>query len=82
MKYVILVPDGMADYPDPSLENKTPLEAADTPNMDLIVKEGILGQVSTIPAGMTPASDVANMSILGYDPKIYYSGRGPLEAAN
>lgn len=82
MKYVILVPDGMADYPDSALDNKTPLESADTPNMDSIVKQGILGEVSTIPAGMTPASDVANMSILGYDPQKYYSGRGPLEAAN
>lgn len=82
MKYVILVPDGMADYPSPDLGNKTPLEVAQTPNMDRVVKNGILGQVNTIPLGMTPASDVANMSILGYDPKKYYSGRGPLEAAN
>jgi len=82
MKYVILVPDGMADYPDPSLGNKTPLETAQTPNMDKVVSQGILGQVDTIPLGMTPASDVANMSILGYDPKKFYSGRGPLEAAN
>ncbi|MFC1645775.1 cofactor-independent phosphoglycerate mutase [Candidatus Omnitrophota bacterium] len=82
MKYVILVPDGMADYPNASLGDKTPLEVAQTPNMDKIVSKGILGQVDTIPLGMTPASDVANMSILGYDPKKYYSGRGPLEAAN
>lgn len=82
IKYTILVPDGMADYPNSSLWGKTPLEAAQTPNMDSIVNQGILGQVSTIPAGMTPGSDVANMSILGYDPKKYYSGRGPLEAAN
>jgi 2,3-bisphosphoglycerate-independent phosphoglycerate mutase len=82
MKYVILVPDGMADYPIDSLGNKTPLEVANTPNMDLVVSEGVLGQVSTIPQGMTPASDVANMSILGYDPAKYYTGRGPLEAAN
>jgi 2,3-bisphosphoglycerate-independent phosphoglycerate mutase len=82
MKYVILVPDGMADYPDPALGNKTPLEVAQTPNMDRLVNEGILGQIDTIPLGMTPASDVANMSILGYDPKKYYTGRGPLEAAN
>ncbi|MBL7131171.1 MAG: cofactor-independent phosphoglycerate mutase [Candidatus Omnitrophica bacterium] len=82
MKYAILVPDGMADYPDTSLGNKTPLEVAQTPNMDRVVSKGILGQVDTIPLGMTPASDVANMSILGYDPKKYYSGRGPLEAAN
>jgi 2,3-bisphosphoglycerate-independent phosphoglycerate mutase len=82
MKFVILVPDGMADYPDPALGDKTPLEVAQTPNMDRLVNEGILGQVDTIPLGMTPASDVANMSIMGYDPKKYYTGRGPLEAAN
>jgi len=82
MKFVVLVPDGMADYPIDQLGNKTPLEVAKTPNMDWVVQNGILGQVDTIPKGMTPASDVANMSILGYDPKKYYSGRGPLEAAN
>lgn len=82
MKYAILVPDGMADYPDSSLGDKTPLEVAQTPNMDRIVSQGMLGQVDTIPLGMTPASDVANMSIMGYDPKKHYSGRGPLEAAN
>lgn len=82
MKYVILVPDGMADYPIAELGDRTPLEAAQTPNMDLVINQGILGQVQTIPLGMSPASDVANMSIFGYDPKIYYSGRGPLEAAN
>ena len=82
MKYVILVPDGMADYPIEQLGNKTPLEVAKTPNMDWIVQNGILGRVDTIPKGMTPASDVANMSLLGYDPAKYYSGRGPLEAVN
>jgi len=82
MKYAILVPDGMADYPLDALGNKTPLEVANTPNMDSIVKQGVLGEVKTIPQGMTPASDVANMSIFGYDPKKYYAGRGPLEAAN
>jgi len=82
MKYVILVPDGMADYPQESLDNKTPLEVANTPSMDSLVRDGVLGQVNTIPQGMTPASDVANMSIMGYDPAKYYSGRGPLEAAN
>lgn len=82
MKHVILVPDGMADYPVDSLGAKTPLEAAQTPNMDAVVRQGILGQVNTIPKGMTPASDVANMAIFGYDPAKCYSGRGPLEAAN
>lgn len=82
MKYIVLVPDGMADYPVDELDGRTPLEAARTPNMDFIARHGILGQTRTIPEGMTPASDVANMSILGCDPKKYYSGRGPLEAAN
>jgi len=82
MKFAILVPDGMADYPIEQLGNRTPLEVAKTPNMDWIVQNGILGRVNTIPKTLTPASDVANMSILGYDPLKYYSGRGPLEAAN
>ena len=81
-KYIVLVGDGMADYPIESLGMRTPLEAARTPNMDFIAKNGTLGQAKTIPDKMTPASDVANLSILGYDPKKYYSGRGPLEAAN
>ncbi|MDP3041778.1 MAG: cofactor-independent phosphoglycerate mutase [Candidatus Omnitrophota bacterium] len=81
-KYIVLVGDGMADYPLEELGMRTPLEAARTPNMDFIAKNGCLGQAKTIPDKMTPASDVANLSILGYDPKKYYSGRGPLEAAN
>ncbi|MDD5255853.1 MAG: cofactor-independent phosphoglycerate mutase [Candidatus Omnitrophica bacterium] len=82
MKYVVLVGDGMADYPIKELGERTPLEAARTPNMDFIAGTGILGRVKTIPADMTPASDVANLSILGYDPARFYAGRGPLEAAN
>jgi len=82
MKYIVLVGDGMADYPIKELDNCTPLEVARTPNMDFIAKAGRLGRVKTIPQGLSPASDVANISILGYDPKIYYTGRGPLEAAN
>ncbi|MFH1413791.1 MAG: cofactor-independent phosphoglycerate mutase [Candidatus Omnitrophota bacterium] len=82
MKYIVLVGDGMADYPINELGGRTPLEAADTSNMDYIAREGMLGQVKTIPAKMSPASDVANISILGYDPKKFYTGRGPLEAAN
>ncbi len=82
MKYIILVGDGMADYPVVELNNRTPLEAAKTPNMDSIARLGMLGRVRTIPDKMAPASDVANMSILGYDPEKYYTGRGPLEAAN
>lgn len=81
MKYIILVPDGMADYPLEKLAGKTPLEAAETPHMDSLVKMGILGQATTIPDKLAPASDVANLSILGYDPRTYYSGRAPLEAA-
>jgi 2,3-bisphosphoglycerate-independent phosphoglycerate mutase len=82
MKYLVLVADGMADYPIPELGDRTPIEAARTPNMDFVARNGRLGRVKTIPDGLNPASDVANMSILGYDPKTYYSGRGPLEAAN
>ena len=82
MKYIILVGDGMADYPLKQLDNRTPLEVARTPNMDFIAKYGSLGRVKTIPEDMAPASDVANISILGYDPKKFYTGRGPLEAAN
>ncbi|MBN1912936.1 MAG: cofactor-independent phosphoglycerate mutase [Candidatus Omnitrophica bacterium] len=82
MKYILLVGDGMADYPIEELGGRTPLEAARTPNMDFIASGGQLGMVKTVPPKMNPASDVANISILGYDPKKYYSGRGPLEAAN
>ncbi len=82
MKYIVVVPDGMADYPLQELDGKTPLEAARTPNMDFIARNGRLGRVKTIPDKMTPASDVANIAIMGYDPRKYYSGRGPLEAEN
>jgi 2,3-bisphosphoglycerate-independent phosphoglycerate mutase len=82
MKYIVLVGDGMADYPIKELDGRTPLETARTPNMDFIARNGKLGRVRTIPDKMTPASDVANLSILGYDPKTFYAGRGPLEAAN
>lgn len=82
MKYIILLGDGMADYPIDRLENKTPLEAADTPNLDYIASCGTIGLIDTIPTGSTPGSDIANLSVLGYDPSKYYSGRGPLEAAN
>jgi len=82
MKYIVLVADGMADYPIKELQDHTPLEAARTPNMDFIARNGRMGRIKTIPGNMTPASDVANMSILGYNPQEYYSGRGPLEAAN
>jgi len=82
MKYVVLVPDGMCDYPLEELQGRTPLEVAHRDNINFIAKNGQVGMVSTVPAGMSPASDVANLSILGYDPKVYYTGRGPLEAAN
>ncbi|MFC1805316.1 phosphoglycerate mutase, partial [Candidatus Omnitrophota bacterium] len=82
MKYIVLVGDGMADYPLQELDQRTPLEVARTSNMDFIAQHGRLGMIRTIPENMVPASDVANISILGYDPKEYYTGRGPLEAAN
>ncbi|MFA5062506.1 MAG: cofactor-independent phosphoglycerate mutase [Candidatus Omnitrophota bacterium] len=82
MKYIVLVCDGMSDYPIPELGERTPLEAAKTPNMDFIAKHGRLGRVKTIPEGFIPGSDVAQISIFGYDPRKYYTGRGPLEAAN
>ncbi len=82
MRYVIIIPDGAADRPHPDLNNATPLEAANIPNIDTLVREGILGRAATVPEGMAPGSDVANLSILGYSPKKYYSGRAPLEAAN
>lgn len=81
MKYAILQGDGMADYPIEELGGKTPLEATRTPNMDELASRGELGLVKTIPAGYPPGSDVANMGILGYDPRRYYTGRAPLEAA-
>ena len=82
MKYIVLVGDGMADYPIKELGDRTPLEAARTPNMDFIAKNGMLGRIKTVPEKATPGSDVANITIFGYDPVKYYSGRGPLEAAN
>lgn len=82
MRYIVVVPDGAADYPLDALGGKTPLEIADTPFMDSLAKKGIVGRVKTVPKGFTPSSDVANLSLLGYDPNLYYTGRGPLEAAN
>ncbi len=82
MKYIILLGDGMADYPIKSLGGKTPLEAASTPNMDYIAAQGTLGLIDTIPSGFSPGSDVAILTLLGYDARTCFSGRGPLEAAN
>jgi 2,3-bisphosphoglycerate-independent phosphoglycerate mutase len=82
MKYLVLIGDGMSDYPLKELGGKTPLEAAKTPNMDFLAQNGQCGWVSNVPSGLSPGSDVAAMSIFGYDPKKYYTGRGPLEAAS
>jgi 2,3-bisphosphoglycerate-independent phosphoglycerate mutase len=81
MKYFIIVADGAADYPVPELGGKTPFQVAFTPNLHYISSKGRLGVYKTVPDGMHPGSDVANMSIAGYDPRKYYTGRGPLEAA-
>lgn len=80
MKYAIVLGDGMADEPIEALDGKTPLEYAKTPAMDQLSKMGQVGMVHTIPEGMKPGSDTANLSVMGYDPKKYYSGRSPLEA--
>ncbi|MDA8078498.1 MAG: cofactor-independent phosphoglycerate mutase [Nitrospiraceae bacterium] len=82
MKYVVIVGDGMADRSVRELDGKTPLQKAATPHMDRLAAEGIVGKVRTVPEGMHPGSDVANLSILGYDPRKFYSGRAPLEAAS
>lgn len=82
MKYIVLLGDGMADYPLSELGGKTPLEFADTPNMDIMAARGTVGLIDTIPAGFAPGSDVANLSVLGYDPKGCHTGRAPLEAAS
>lgn len=82
MKHIVLIGDGMADYPIKELGDKTVLEAADIPHMDRMALEGINGLATNVPDGMPAGSDVANMSILGYDPAKYYSGRAPLEAAS
>jgi len=82
MKYVILLGDGMADYPVDALNGRTPLECAKTPHLDRIAAAGTLGLVDTIPQGFPPGSDVANLTVLGYDVRDCYTGRGPLEAAS
>ena len=80
MKYIVVLGDGMADLPIEELNGKTPLAYAKTETMDALSKKAEIGLVHTIPDGMKPGSDTANLSVLGYDPKIYYSGRSPLEA--
>lgn len=80
MKYIVVLGDGMADEPIEALDGKTPLAYARTPNLDRLSKVSEIGMVHTIPDGMNPGSDTANLSVMGYDPKLYYSGRSPLEA--
>ena len=82
MKYVVVLYDGMADYPVPQFDGKTPMMLAKKPNFDSLAKKGTVGLVKTVPDGMKPGSDVANMSVMGFDPSIYYTGRSPLEAAS
>ena len=80
MRYLLLIPDGMADYRIKELGNRTPLQVADKPNIDFLTKEGCCGMAKTIPEGFEPGSDIANLTILGIDVKRYYTGRGPIEA--
>lgn len=80
MKYIVILCDGMADEPLDELGGRTPLEAAGTANMDRLAKQSEIGMVRTVPVGMAPGSDTANLAVIGYDPKKYYSGRSPLEA--
>src|SRR5919202_5111752 len=81
MKYVIVIPDGCADEPVAELGNLTPLQAAKLPNMDRVAKAGVCGLSNNVPPSLTPASDVATLSLFGYDPLKVYTGRAPLETA-
>ncbi|MBI1830020.1 MAG: cofactor-independent phosphoglycerate mutase [Planctomycetes bacterium] len=81
MKYAIIIPDGCADEPQPSLNGQTPLQAARKPNMDRVARMGLVGRTDNVPPGLTPASDVATLSLFGYDPLAVYTGRAPLETA-
>lgn len=80
MKYIVVLCDGAADTPVPELGGKTPLEAAKKPNIDFLAANGEMGMVTTVPEGLPPGSDVANLAVFGYDPQKYYTGRSPLEA--
>ncbi len=82
MKYVVILCDGMADYPVKELQEKTPLEAAYVPNMDMLAKKSMIGLLKTVDDKLKPGSDIANLSVLGYDPEKYYTGRSPLEAGS
>lgn len=81
MKYAIIIPDGCADEPQESLNGKTPLQRANIPAMDEIAEAGVVGRANNVPAHLPPGSDVANLSLLGYDPNVNFTGRAPLEAA-
>src|ERR1700675_2856029 len=81
MKYAIIIPDGCADEPQASLGGKTPLQAAHTPNMDRIAQIGVVGRSDNVPPTLTPASDVATLSLFGYDPLVVYTGDARLETA-
>ena len=80
MKYVVVLYDGMADYPVPALGGKTPMMVANKPNFDRLAQHGEVGLVRTVAEGLKPGSDVANLAVFGYDPQKYYTGRSPLEA--
>ncbi len=80
-KTVIIIPDGCADFPVDSLNGRTPLQAAHVPAMDMIAKLGVIGQSNNVPPQYTPGSEVANMSLFGYDPDSFFTGRAPIEAA-
>ena len=82
MKYVVVLYDGMADYPVPALDGKTPMMCAKKPNMDYLAQHGEVGLIRTVAEGLKPGSDVANMSVMGFDPMKFYTGRSPLEAAS
>ena len=82
MKYAIVIPDGAADEPQASLGGKTPLQAANTPEMDAVAREGVLGRSRNVPDRFLPGSDVATLSLFGYDPEVVFTGRAPLEAAS
>lgn len=82
MKYAVIVPDGLGDWPLEALGNKTPMDAGHTPHLDELAKNSILGTLRTAPEGMYPGSDVCGLSLMGYDPRICYTGRAPLEAAS
>src|SRR5688572_17647444 len=81
MKYAIIIPDGCADEPQASLGGRTPLQAAKVPEMDAIVKAGVVGRANNVPLSLPAGSDVANLSLLGYNPLEHFTGRAPLEAA-